>query len=1310
MSGRTTSQGIPSTPRERAGWRALLHGGLSRAKTAAIWITAGTLILLAVTVTVLRLVLPLASEYREQVAHELGELLGQRVEIGVMDARWRLLGPRVYLDQVAIFDTAETEPLLRVERLDLGVRVWHSLWERRLRIHSVRVLGADVHVHRDEAGRFEVSGAGATRAEGAATAADGGARLLEMLAGTTFRLQSSRLRYTDQVLDLDYAFDDLNLAVAVEANALRLAGQVFLPPQLGRDLTVGVELSGDPGELGTWQGRVHVRGQGIVIDALPDEALARRVNAQSGIVNLELWGRIAEGRPDRLRARLEAVDVRLEAPATGDDPAPAPVSLERVSADGLWEARGPGAWQLRLHELSIRHAGLPAAGMGLSLAYREENTGRRIWGEMEGIRLDHLVPVALSQPLLDAEQHAWLSALSPSGEITRARFHGRLPDEGDPEFAATGAFLELALEPHERIPGFHGLSGAFNVYHHGGEVSLRSRKLQLDIPRLFADRLPGFSLDGVLHWNRTPDGYRLSAEDVRLRNEDIRARARLAAALGAERRMELEVDFADGDGSRTARYLPAGIMPEATYRWLSRSIVAGRVPEGRLVFRGPLRKFPLQDEEDVFEVRARVVDGVLDYQPGWPALQHVAGELVFDDRGMRVENASGRIFEAQVTEARVRIADYRAAELQVDGQVTGTLADMLRYVRQSPLARGLDDLLDDTRAEGTSGLELSLRMPLHRRGGGPAATRVSGAATLNENRLRLVSQPVDFRQVSGRVAFTEATVSAERVSARLNGEPIVLGARLGRDGPLAVRAEGMQPVPALAQHLPDYLAAHLSGRSRWTGELTVPVDGSGGPVLRLESMLEGVTSRLPEPLGKAAGERVPLRVDVPLGRSRAPMRLRYGSILSGVLRPEGDELHGELRFNNGDALMPERGLRLAGRVDRLDVDAWLAVAEAHDTASGTPVPGGRVSAIDLYADELSTGGRTLRTVRVVATRERERWQAWVDAPALRGEVIVPTDLAGAVPLTFSLEHVDLDLMAAPEGDEGIEAPRPDPRSLPALRGVVHSLIHDGRQFTDLRIEATRMRDGLQFHHLQVATAGGHGTLRASGDWRVLAGDSHQTQLRFDVRTSHLGRMLTDLGFQHGFDRGEGKVEGQLRWPDTPNRFTWEGLEGNGRVEVENGRLVEVEPGAGRLLGLFSLNMLPRRLALDFRDVFQRGFAFERIKGTVRLVGSDLYTSDLRIQGAAANVEIEGRTGIVARDHDQRIVVTPRVGGTLPVAGALLGGPVAGAAVFILDRVLGMSRGIDEAARVEYRVTGSWEDPEVEVVARPGRNGAAEANP
>jgi uncharacterized protein (TIGR02099 family) len=1281
---------------------------LQRLRLALIGITASVLILLAVLVTVLRLVLPMAADYREQVAGELGALLGHPVQIGALDARWHLLGPRVYLNDVAILGEEGEPALLQVQRLDLGVHLWDSLWYGQLRFHSVRVLGADVHVTRDADGKLNVSGAAMAAMEEAPSQAHG-TRVFEMLAGTTFRLQSSRLRYTDQLLDLDYRLDDLNLDVGVESDALRLAGEVFLPAELGRVLTVGVDLRGDPESMETWRGQFHLRGKGIVIDRLPDESLARRVNANSGILDLELWGHIAAGRVDRVRARVRAEDVRLGAPASDAADVQHSAHLQKLDADALWEQRGPDGWQLRLHHARMRHVGGPEVEMGLSLVHRRAGEQQRFWGEAEGLRLDQLLPLLLSQDLLSDTQRDLLAALRPAGELPQLRFHGDLSGEDEPRFAAVGEFRELALEPHERFPGFNGVSGSFSVYHDGGEVSLQSRNVRLDMPRLFADSLWVDAVDATVVWERMEDGHRVSSERLRVHNEDLRAEGRLVVDLGPEPRMELEVDFADGDGSRTARYLPVGIMPPTTYQWLSRSIVEGRVLDGRLVFRGPLKKFPLDENEGLFEVRARVADGVLDYQPGWPAIREMAGELIFDDRGMRAESASGRLFDARIHDARVRIVNYRAAELEVEGQVEGPLTDMLRYVRESPLARGLDRLLDDTQAEGDSTLSLSLLMPLHRAGGGVAATRVKGAVELDDNRVRLVSQPVDFNQARGVVNFTEATVSAEGVTALLNGETITLAARMPAKEALTVRAEGMQPVSALETHVPEFLRPHLRGRALWTAELTVP-HGGGTSLLRLNSMLEGVRSDLPAPLAKTVESRIPLQVEVPLASSEIPVRIRYGDILSAVLLPTdtADGVQGELRFNDGEARMPERGLRLAGRIDRLSVDAWRAVLD--DTPTDAALQTGRgVVALDLYLTEMSTGTRLLREVQLNATRGPERWQARVDAPALRGQIDIPRDFKGVAPLTLNLELLDLDQMAAPTTDMAPERQRLDPREMPGIRGGIARLVFDGRAFRDVRIEATRIRDGLQIHYLQVDSAGGHAKLRVTGDWRVLGSGQHQTQLRFDLTTGHVGRMLTDLGFQHGFDRGEGRLEGQLRWPDAPTHFTWSGLQGTGRVDMDNGRLVEVEPGAGRLLGLFSLDMLPRRLSLDFRDVFQRGFLFDKLSGTVHLVGSDAYTSDLTVRGVAATVRIEGRSGLVVRDHDQRIVVTPRLGGTLPMAGVILGGPVAGAAVFILDRVLGVGRSIDEASRVEYRVTGSWQEPVVETLARPAEP-QAERNP
>jgi uncharacterized protein (TIGR02099 family) len=630
-------------------------------------------------------------------------------------------------------------------------------------------------------------------------------------------------------------------------------------------------------------------------------------------------------------------------------------------------------------------------------------------------------------------------------------------------------------------------------------------------------------------------------------------------------------------------------------------------------------------------------------------------------------------------------------------------------VRQSPLVSGLDGLLDGTRVEGDSRLDLSLHIPLGRRTGGPQATRAEGVVTLDANRLSLTGHPVDFQSLQGQVRFTEATVEASGVSARFNDEALTLAASLPRGGALTVSAQGMQSVSAFGSVLPDYLGGRLTGRALWEARLRAPLGGGGATTLRLQSRLEGITSRLPEPFDKPSARAVPLTVEVPLtARDVTPLRVSYGQILSALLRPAtpGRPARGELRLNDGEARMPERGVRVAGSLEALVLDDWMGLQQSARGA-GVHAPAEQlVDAVDVRIDRLRSGERLIPNVHIEASRSAQRWEANVLSSVLSGRLDIPHDLTGAAPLTLSLELLDLDALAASAqgeaatGDAGRAGPRLDPRDLPGIRATVASLRLDGRYFRDLRLEATRIREGLQIHHLQLDSARGHAQIRMNGDWRVSAAGRHQTQLRFDINSGDVGAALTDLGFEHGFDRGNARLDGQLRWPDAATHFTWEGLQGNARVDLKDGRLTEVEPGAGRLLGLFSLNMIPRRLALDFRDLFQRGLSFDTLTGNIRLVDGDAYTSDLAIASSAARINIEGRTGIVAQDYDQKVSVTPRVGSALPVAGVLLGGPVGGVAVFVMDKVLGMGRRIDEASRVEYLITGPWAQPRVEVVAQP----------
>jgi len=118
--------------------------------------------------------------------------------------------------------------------------------------------------------------------------------------------------------------------------------------------------------------------------------------------------------------------------------------------------------------------------------------------------------------------------------------------------------------------------------------------------------------------------------------------------------------------------------------------------------------------------------------------------------------------------------------------------------------------------------------------------------------------------------------------------------------------------------------------------------------------------------------------------------------------------------------------------------------------------------------------------------------------------------------------------------------------------------------------------------------------------------------------------------------------------------------------------------------------------LHFGDVFRSGFGFDSASANFQLKDGSAYTRNMIITAPAARIVMQGRTGFRARDYDLTVDVTPHVGGTLPVVGAVIGGPVGAAAGLVVQGLIG--KGLNKAAGSIYRVTGSWDKPKIETVA------------
>jgi uncharacterized protein YhdP len=207
-----------------------------------------------------------------------------------------------------------------------------------------------------------------------------------------------------------------------------------------------------------------------------------------------------------------------------------------------------------------------------------------------------------------------------------------------------------------------------------------------------------------------------------------------------------------------------------------------------------------------------------------------------------------------------------------------------------------------------------------------------------------------------------------------------------------------------------------------------------------------------------------------------------------------------------------------------------------------------------------------------------------------------------------------------------------------------------------------------------------------------------TQRDIQVYARSLGSMLDAFGFAGIIEGGRTFARIDATWSGAPTAFALANTNGTLEIGVDDGRILDVDPGAsGRLFGLLSLREIPRRLSLDFSDLFKSGMSFNSIKGTFALADGNATTDDLIINSPAADITISGRTGLRSKDYDQEMVVIPRAGVALPVVGALAGGPVGAAAGLVVQTLIGKK--LNRAARSRYRVTGSWEKPIITLIGK-----------
>ncbi len=1255
------------------------------------YVVAGLAIATALLMTSGRFLTPLLDGYRQDLASALSQAIGHPVRISGLSARWHGLGPWLVVQEISLMPAADGRPdatLAHVEEVEAGVNLWSSLRNGRPTFDELHLRGVHLRLLRGRGGQVGLLGLN-TDQDGQGT--DAREILAWLMTQGRVLIDRSEIGWRDiarpghEVVFNDFVADLRNSG---DRHQVRIEGG--LPLWLGERIQLAVDLHGRP--LGDdWRARAYLEGQGLSLPAwLEGQGLAG-LFVSDGAADVRVWGDWRQGRLESVASTLRIVDGRIDAAPDADRPQAAEdaFDFDSLATRFVWSADDAG-WRLDMPVIELVRGGRSRTASRL---FVRENGDGESWDMAVGTaeiddladlaRLSGHLPEQLAQRLRQARPQGRLEAVSAHWDRSREdrRLGMRLAD--------------VSIRPAGPVPGIQGLNGRLVTDGTRGRLTLTVTDGRVELPELFRTPLPVDSLVTQIAWRREATGTALAASGIEFRNEDLEATSRLGLWLPADEGspvIHLEGDYRTGSVARTGRYLPAHIMPTGAVDWLDAAIIDGHVPKGHITVRGPLDRFPFKDDGGLFRIAFQLEDGVLGFYPDWPRIEGIAADIVFEANHMRIDAHSGHSGRLELDGVTAEIAALEAPDshLELHGRARGPSDATLSYLMVSPLSGLLGDYGRSIKASGRSELDLDLLVPFH-----AGDVRVKGRLGLHDTRLDIADGALTIEAIEGSLHFTEGGLEAHGIRARVLGLDSLIDVSRRPGASTRISAKGRVSADRLWGILDQPPRPWLKGDSDWRAILDLPDPDRAGdsPRLRLRSSLRGLAIELPRPLQKPAPERRDLSIafDLPL-KAGSRIDLALGRSLHGLLeldaerRPQRLALH----WGQGRPVLPKQpGLRLSGHLEELSVAPWQRFM---DRQKALPAHGLTVTEIALRLDHVELPILSLHDLDLKAVRRSQAYALDLASREITGHVVWPLD--DKSPLVMDLARLDLPEMTGRDAGDGDGEDRLHPTDLPPLRITSREFLYGKHDLGRLEITASRGPKGLHFEH--IATGSHEMRLQGRGDWADDEAGEHSA-FDLDLTTQDLGGTLARLGFAGTIGKGQGQIHLSLNWPGGPGDFGWPLVDGRASLLIKDGQLLDVEPGAGRIFGLLSLNAIPRRLTLDFSDVFRSGLAFDRIEGDFRIDKGRARTDNLYLDGPAARVEVKGVTDLAAKLYAQDVVVSPHIGSSLPVAGALAAGPAVGAAVFLAEKIFGHD--IAKLTRVHYRITGPWANPNVVVVGK-----------
>lgn len=1315
-SGSATASGTPPIGPPRAWPRRLWQLCVTLLVSVAIWVTAG------------RLLMPVVANRADATEAQLSRLLGAPVSIGTLRGAWFRFGPSLEIsDLVITADGAAGPATHRVQRAFAALDVARTLLQRRPVITRLNIEGVDVVVQEHADGSWGLAGF----ASGGLDYSD---QILDFLLDTPdIALTGSRLllRRADGT---QTGIESVYLQLQNRGDQHELAMQAQINGQLDPS-RLSATLAGDP--RGDYTAAVHGSLGSLDIAPLLAAVPLAGWQLQSARVAGAFWLDIDSAGPRQLTARVS--DLQLQA-ASEDGAqtiaiqngaftlAAQPEGAAR-DATAIWNLRVADigfAWQERAWEVPVLHVRLPLdAAAPLSL-------------QVSALDLGMLRVIAASALPLSARVRAILTTLAPRGLLRDIHVDTRRDGNYPEGFLLRANLDEVAVSAWGAAPASSGLTGYLQMQAGAGFAEVDSRDLTLHLPRLFDAAWHYDNVNTRVHWEYAGSDFRIASTPIEVENTSLKGRVQfdLLSTLNPQQQRISELTLLVGmdtlDVASGSVYLPSLPRLRPTLDWLAGALQSGQLRNSGLVLRTSSPP-TLARGDNTFASWYEVSDGSVQFLPDWPALEGIDGSVSVRDGVVQVSTETAAIGGVQLNAATARVQPQAGGGslLTVRGTADAGTDQGLAFLRNTPVRDTLGPFLDNWQASGAVHADIALDIPL---GDSAGQRQIAVDVASSASELYIADYALTIGAIDGLVSFRSDTgLAATALNARLFDMPIVASIKTTLDPATAERStlissRGSASVAALQEwpgqpQVVSEVLGFMSGVIDYRAALSIFPQNSADGIrtsLDIDTDLVGMQSRLPLPFTKSQEEVAALKVRLDFLEDEQLLTASYADFMSAqlVLGAAGID-RGQLNFGARNRTFNVRqtdvdaaGLLINGELPYFDYAEWQAVFDriSAPAETGSPEPAGPAQRsladylrlIDIDIDTLVILGQQLQDINVQVTHEPNGWYLQGINTLLSGRFMLP--VGTAQPWLIDLDYLrfpprdEPELMA--EGAE-VEEEKVDmlvavnPVELPPMDFTTAELSIGPQNLGAFSFRLRPNASGATIANFRmVASDASISDLQQTGganlDWRYTRG-MHTSSFNGLFAAGNLASVLPAWGHNANVESQSARFSGTLQWKGSPLAFALKDASGQVLMDIARGRFVDIQANSSRVFSALNFDALVRRLQLDFSDLFQRGFSFDRISGNLNFDQGVVTTNGaVLIEGSSSRISINGEIDLAAETIAADMEVQIPLGQNISMLAGLLGAWPIALSTYLASKIF--SEQVGNFATMIYRLEGPWETP------------------